>query len=168
MNIFYLDTDPVLAAQAQCDKHVVKMVLESAQIMCSVIRKFTEEFGRNVEQPPYRLTHKNHPCVVWAGLSPANFDWLYRHAMSLALEYTFRYDKKHKSQEVIEWCGANRVTHLLADFSPPALAMPDEYKQKDPVQSYRDYYWFDKRKSIQMVWTKRDPPDWWMERVINA
>jgi hypothetical protein len=160
MNIFFLDNDPVLAAQAQCDKHIVKMILESAQIMCTVIRKTTEEFS-NLEQPPYRATHKNHPCVKWAALSPDNFDWLYRHSIALCDEYTYRYDKIHKSRAVIEWCGKNRITQLLAGFTMPALAMPDEYKTDDPVESYRNYYCNYKRHTIDMRWTKRNPPEWW-------
>ena len=75
MNIFFVHKDPVIAAQSLCDKHVVKMVLETAQILCTAIHNSSN----GDIKPPYRPTHKNHPCVKWAGLSGANFDWLYRH-----------------------------------------------------------------------------------------
>ena len=155
MNIFFTDEDPIKAAQSLCDKHVVKMVLESAQILCSVINVINNE-----QIAPYRTTHKNHPCVKWAMLSPQNFDWLHRHAMALCKEYTFRYDKRHKSQNVIEWCGNNRVTKLLSDFTSPAQAMPDEYKHSNPVIAYRQYYIQDKMKNIDCRWTKRKQPKW--------
>ena len=157
MNIFFLDEDPILAAQAQCDKHVVKMILESAQIMCTAIGKTKPNI-----QLPYRMTHKNHPCVLWAESSPQNFDWLYRHACALAEEYTHRYGKVHKSTAVIAWCSENRPIRLVDGcFNKPALAMPDEYKDDDPVVAYRRYYTECKRNTIQMKWTKRQPPEWW-------
>lgn len=160
MNIFYLDDDPQKAAQMMCDKHVVKMCLESAQILCSVIGKITEEF--DVEKPPYRITHRNHPCVVWTGQSPQNFDWLYQHSIALCEEYTFRYEKRHASQDVIEWCGKNKVTNLLSSFTCPPQAMPDEYRKENVVTAYRDYYFYDKRKNIKCEWKKGRPaPDWW-------
>ena len=155
MNIFYTDEDTIKAAQSLCDKHEVKMVLESAQILCSVINVINNE-----QIAPYRTTHKNHPCVKWAMLSSQNFDWLHRHAMALCKEYTFRYDKRHKSQNVIEWCGNNRVTKLLSDFTSPAQAMPDEYKHSNPVIAYRQYYIQDKMKNIDCRWTKRKQPKW--------
>lgn len=167
MNIFFLDEDPVKAAQAQCDKHVVKMVLESAQIMCSVIGKIVCDF-ENVEQPPYRITHKNHPCVLWAEKSPPNFDWLYLHARALAAEYTYRYGKVHKSETAIDWCGNNRVTKLLSDFTKPALAMPDAYKDDNPVVAYRRYYNEHKRYVMNMKWTRREPPEWWTNYDVNS
>ena len=89
MNIFLLSLCPIEAVQ-QCDKHVVKMPIESAQMMC------TAGHGS------YKPTHQNHPCTRWATLSEANFEWLTAHALALCDEYTYRYGRRHKSQDVIE------------------------------------------------------------------
>lgn len=61
MNIFYLDKDPKLCAQYHCDKHVVKMILESAQLLCTAVN---EAAGKEVA--PYKSTHVNHPCSIWS------------------------------------------------------------------------------------------------------
>ena len=65
MNIFVLDNDPFKAAEYQCDKHVVKMVLETAQLLCSAH-----------ETAPYKRTHYNHPCAIWTRSSLSNYMWL--------------------------------------------------------------------------------------------
>jgi hypothetical protein len=84
MNIFYLDTNIQLCSEYHCDKHVVKMILEYAQILCTVLH----ESG---ESAPYRPTHKNHPCVLWAGESIENWKWLRDLANALNTEYKFRF-----------------------------------------------------------------------------
>lgn len=151
MNIFLLDKDPEIAAQMQCDKHVVKMVLESAQLLCSPF---------NQGDAPYRRTHYNHPCSKWCRESSENYKWLLKHANGLASEYTHRYGKVHKSQAVIEWCNENYRFVNLPEISmtPFALAMPTQYKCIDPVRAYRNYY--SGEKSGFAKWTKREIPNW--------
>lgn len=154
MNIFAVDASPTRAAAALGDKHVVKMVLETAQLLCSV---FPESYPL---EPPYKRTHVNHPCAVWARETFLNFSWLKEHGFALAQEYRFRYGKTHKSEAVIRWCN-NHVAfaHLsLNPRTPFALAMPDEYKSDDPIESYRRYYNEEKRHLHQ--WTRREPPEW--------
>ena len=153
MNIFVLDRDPVLAAQMQCDKHVVKMVLETAQLLCSA---FPDGAA------PYKRTHYNHPCGVWTRASRANFMWLVNHGYGLAVEYCDRYGKEHKSLDVIRWCHANMMLADLPDvpFQPFALAMPDQYKCADPVEAYRAYY--RGAKAEIATWKPiRGQPAWW-------
>lgn len=132
MNIFVLNEDPVLAAKDQCNKHVIKLVLETAQLLCTAVI----ETGGTA---PYRATHKNHPCAIWARETKANFNWLRRHGLALAAEYTYRYGKTHKSESVIEELSDDTIPDgLLTSF---ALAMPDECKVAgDAVASYRNYY----------------------------
>lgn len=96
MNIFILDRSPKLAAQMQCDKHVPKMLLESAQMLCLAAHESLI--------PPYKATHINHPCVKWILSTRGNYEWLLEHALEQCNEYTFRFNKRHKSQDVIEWC----------------------------------------------------------------
>lgn len=148
MNIFVLDENPVLAAQYHCDKHVVKMVLETAQILSTI-----SKLGG------YRPTHQKHPCVIWAKTSQANYDWLVELGLALAAEYTFRYDKIHKSQAVIEACS------VFADLPDIGLTvfkqcMPTYcIRYKDPVAGYRTYYMKEKRHFC--TWKRRGKPDWW-------
>lgn len=161
MNIFVLDEDPIKAAQYQCDKHVVKMALESAQLLCSPFEKSVA---------PYKRTHYNHPCAKWARASRENYIWLFRHAMGLAEEYSFRYSKRHKSQDVIEWCGAH--ADVLLNLPPLQMterpqALPEKYKNPDVVTAYRNYYLGDKAAFAR--WTRREQPDWWLthEKLIQ-
>jgi len=147
MNIFILDTNPVIAAQMQCDKHVVKMCLETTQLLSTVAGG------------PYKPTHVNHPCTKWAGECLANFDWLMWHGMALCQEYTYRYDKIHKCEAVLKNI---RPPALIADIrggTPFAQCMPDVYKNDDPVVAYRNYY-MSKMSTIDMRWTKRPMPSW--------
>jgi len=152
MNIFVLDINPILAAQYQCDKHVVKMCLETAQILCTV---------REKDNPPYKPTHRNHPCTIWARSSIANYNWLKQHLRALLDEYTFRYHKLHACEKIYNWLKVTPTPDLpqlpLTSF---ALAMPDQYKTNCPVQSYRNYYIG--AKSNIAAWRKsRSKPDWY-------
>lgn len=147
MNIFILDNSPEFAAKYQCDKHVVKMVLETAQLLCSAH-----------ETAPYKRTHYNHPCAIWTRSSMSNYDWLVRHGLALAREYAFRYNKIHKSTEVIEWAWQNKPNILDLGLLPFAQAMPDQYKDPDAVVAYRNYYM--KEKARLATWKFCDTPHW--------
>ncbi len=151
MNIFVLHRNPEIAAQMMCDKHVVKMILETAQMMCTVI-------AAHGHQPPYRATHAKHPCTIWAGESRANWNWLVDHGMALCDEYTKRYGKVHKSQRVIEWCAMTHIDLPEAPLTPFAQAMPPQYRNDCPVTAYRDYYHGEKAGFA--TW-KTQAPDWW-------
>jgi hypothetical protein len=92
---------------------------------------------------------------------------LSRHAAALCVEYTYRYNKTHKSSLPINWCDAHWPNLPLIGLTKPAQAMPDEYKDEDPVKAYRRYYTEYKRNTIQMKWTKRNPPEWWNNEDSN-
>lgn len=151
MNIFILDRNPKLATQYHVDKHVVKMCLETAQILSTT---------QNLcgVKSLYKPTHKNHPCCKWARESLENYIWLCEFAYELCLEYTYRYNKIHKSQRVIEYCMNNIPTLPSIEQTPFALAMPDECKCECPVKSYRKYYNIYKKHLY--TWTKREIPYW--------
>lgn len=155
MNIFILDRDPTLAAKQQCDKHVVKMILESAQ-MLSTVHHFTNS---SIKDRLYKPTHKNHPCTKWVGESTSNYQWLYRHFIALCQEYTRRYGKTHLTEQKM----GNLLSTIpdlptgeLTDFK---LAMPDEYKSDCPVESYRQYY-ISKQHNFNMTWKNLKVPEW--------
>jgi hypothetical protein len=155
MNIFFLDYDVKKCAEYHLDKHVVKMILESAQLLCSA-------HWVNGGEAPYKLAHKNHPCSIWVRTSLSNYLYLCELGLELCNEYTYRYEKKHKSQEVIEWCLVNRPNIPDIGFTTPARAMPDEYKVEDVVESYRNYYMGE--KSGFAVWKKREIPFWFVPK----
>jgi hypothetical protein len=164
MNIFFLDQDPYKAAEYLCDKHVVKMVLESAQIMSTI---WNEENPDHDLDFTYRSTHKNHPCVKWARKCFENYQWLSRHAIGLLVEYTHRYGKHHKSGEVItKCCWAPDSVPINGEMTSPSQAMPDEYRDSDPVVAYRKYYIEDKMKNIDCRWTRREVPYWVEDTII--
>ena len=156
MNIFFLDENPILSAQYHVDKHVVKMILETAQLLCSV-HHVTDQ---DTDQVPYKLSHKNHPCAVWARQSLSNYLYLCELGLELCKEYTYRYGKRHKSQDVIEWCLVNKPNIPDIGFTEPAKAMPDEYKVDDVVKSYRNYY--RGGKSGFATWKNREVPKWFL------
>ena len=139
MNIFYLHKDPVKAAQYQYNKHVVKMILESAQMLCTAHHCYGDaEQKANV---PYKQAHLNHPSTVWARQSRQTYMWLYYHMISLGNEYEKRYNKQHLT---ITKCGdflATPPKHIQGnEWVQPPQAMPDEYKHKDSIIAYWQYY----------------------------
>jgi hypothetical protein len=154
MNIFLLDYDVKKCAQSHVDKHVVKMILETAQLLCGV-----HWVTDSQSTAPYKLSHKNHPCAIWTRESLSNYLYLCELGLELSYEYTYRYGKRHKSQDVIEWCIVNKPNIEDKGFTEPAKAMPDEYKVADAVQSYRNYYMG--AKSDFAVWKNREMPEWY-------
>ena len=137
MNIFYLDKDPVKAAQLQYNKHVVKMILESAQMLCTAHHCIMVDDA----DVPYKSAHKNHPSTIWARQSAQNYAWLYHHMMALGDEYTKRYGKKHLSITKCEDKLAILPGGILhTGFEQPPQCMPDEYKDECSIQAYWNYY----------------------------
>ena len=131
MNIFYLDKNPIKAAQIQYNKHVVKMILESAQMLCTAHHHWADEIGYKSDYIPYKKTHYNHPSIGIHGN-----------------EYTKRYSKTHltitKCKEPLDLCPFGMPD---GDFTEPPQAMPDEYKvEGDSLSAYWNYYEGEKYK----------------------
>jgi len=139
MNIFFLDLDPEKAAVLQCDKHIVKMPLETAQMLCTVYHRYGE-------QAPYKSTHANHPSTQWAGSSIENYRWLWKHGVALCNEYTHRYGKVHACLNILTIVQCPPVKLVARGFTRMPQAMPDQYKGEDVVQAYREYYKGEKAK----------------------
>jgi hypothetical protein len=161
MNIFFLDENPTLSAQYHVDKHVVKMILETAQLLCSV-HHVTDQ---DTHQVPYKLSHKNHPCAVWARESLSNYLYLCELGLELGKEYTYRYGKRHKSIDVINWCIINKPNIPDIGFTTPAMAMPDEFKTDSVVESYRNYYMG--AKISLASWKNREKPFWFGKKELD-
>jgi hypothetical protein len=167
MNIFFLDFDTKKCAEYHCDKHVVKMVLETAQLLCGVhhtIEQVPNKYRTSTEQVPYKLSHKNHPCAIWTRESLSNYLYLCDLGLELCKEYTYRYGKRHKSQDVIEWCLINKPQIKDIGFTTPPKAMPDEYKVIDVIESYRNYYVGAKKDFAK--WKNRDIPEWFLNTEV--
>jgi hypothetical protein len=160
MNIFVLDTNVVKCAQYHCDKHVVKMVLETTQLLNNALIKNDASYN-----PVYRQTHKNHPASIWASESRANFDWLVNLGLALSDEYTFRYGKVHKCTSLIQEFqkGNSRLYISNINMTPFKLCMPEQYHTNDAVNSYRLYYLGSKADIAK--WSKREQPYWWKENL---
>lgn len=152
MNIFVLDLDIQRCARYHCDQHVVKMILESVQILCTAMNK-------SGSRTPYKSTHINHPCVHWVERSTTNFEWLKTLALCLNDEFRYRFGRQddHKSIAVLNALPAPVGT--VAGLTEFAQAMPIQYKvQGDAVQAYRNFYRYE--KSTFARWTRRRRPRW--------
>lgn len=137
MNIFYIHTQPEVCAHAMSNKHVVKMILESAQLLSTAHHELQSHIAKHL----YKPTHKNHPSAKWVRQSSQHYNWLYAHFVYLNAEYFERYQRVHKTWQLHTYL--SQVPSNLKDngFAPPPPAMPDEYKVLDnPLLSYRKYY----------------------------
>ena len=159
MNIFYFYKSPTLSAQAQPDKMLVKMPLETAQMLCTAHRELDgNEYAD--EQGLYQRAYWNHPCTIWARESSANYWWLYSHFIALGSEYTYRYGKIHKSIREL-WKPLFKIPDNITKgkLTPLAQAMPEEYKDENPITAYRNYCINEKHYA---KWERgRDKPSWW-------
>ena len=186
MNIFVLDKDPKKAAEYHCNKHVVKMILEAAQMLCaahwySLLKSHSKSLSdfkgtRAAKEwavqnslpekiPPYTFTHTRHPCTVWTSHNLANYKWhlsLMRHLLN---EYTDRYQKNHKCEIVWQWLQENipESIEMSEQMTEHPQAMPEECKVPgDAIQAYRNYYTTHKRRFAS--WEPRSKtPDWFKE-----
>lgn len=178
MNIFFLDKDPVLCAQYHVDKHVVKMIVEYAQILSTVKRKIDgrkvvakSEANRSVtrwvldgsdEEIFYKSTHQNHPSTIWAGQSKANYLWLQSLLVAVSEEFEYRRQKEHqtKTSGLIEVLATPPygLMNCTKPFTDPTPAMEDIYLSRNSMESYRKYY---REKKIHLhQWSGRSKPEW--------
>jgi len=151
VNIFVLDSNIKKCAEYHCDKHVIKMILESAQLLSTVLRINNINYG-------YEITHPNHSCTLWAGKSLSNWKWLRELGKALNTEYRFRFNKEknHKSFDLIQGMPIPKI--LDCGLTPFVKVMPKIYQQKNPIYAYRKYY-IEEKKHI-LNWTKRSIPFW--------
>lgn len=183
MNIFYLDHDVTKCAEMHNDKHVVKMILEYAQLLSTAHRildgtqlTVLSASGRKKkvwQLPDYRdsvlysATHANHPSAVWVRQSKQNYLWLANMLIALCEEYTHRYGKTHKvERDGLCYVLLKNVPHNIgnSDFTQPTPAMPDDVKiPGDSIKSYRNYYI--NNKTHLANWKKRTTPEWYIANV---
>ena len=165
MNIFYLSDCPQEAAESHNDKHCVKMILESAQMLSTAHR----ELDGDVPDILYKSTHKNHPSTIWARSSKQHYDWLYRLFRQLSAEYTLRYSKSgnwgrdlkvhktwNKLGKILKTAPKNIKDNGWVD---PPQCMPDHCKKPDTIDAYRNYYLTE--KASFSTWKYSQQPTWW-------
>ena len=152
MNIFVLDSDIDRCAQYHCDQHVVKMILESVQMLCTALNK--KGFST-----PYKSTHIKHPCVLWVEQSYGNFAWLKNLALALNAEYRFRFEKASDHNSIFVLNEISNCEYQNEGLTEFAQAMPNRYKiPGDAVKAYRQFYLGEKMDFAR--WTKRSVPQW--------
>lgn len=152
MNIFVLSENIPEAVRWHVDKHVVKMPLESAQMLCTALYLHGRE-------APYKPVHKKHPCTLWAAATRSNFLWLCEFGLALCNEFNYRYEKTHKAQDVLRKC-VKWSRHIpKGELTKFAQAMPDEYKCDSSILAYRNYY--RKVKMHLAEWRNREAPFWY-------
>jgi hypothetical protein len=152
MNIFVLDRNVKKCAQYHCDQHVSKMILESAQIMCTALNKMGFK-------TPYKSTHGKHPCVLWVEESYSNFVWLAQLAIELNTEFKYRYEKDNDHASVFVIREIEHFTFSDNGLTEFVQAVPEKYKYRgNAVRAYRSFYRHEKAKFAE--WTKRPIPRW--------
>jgi hypothetical protein len=175
MNIFYLNKNPKECAEMHLDKHVVKMIIEYAQLMSTAHRVLDgEEYydltanGRRIkrwrlnderEMSLMKASHVNHPSAIWSRASNLNYTWLYDMWKNLLSEYTYRYGRIHACARLENQLAALPQKIKVGFFTDPTPAMPDECKiPNDSLASYHKYYI--EKKVHFAKWTKREVPEW--------
>lgn len=179
MNIFYLNENPQLCAQQHLDKHVVKMILEYAQLLSTAHRLLDgkqyiakTEAGRNIkrwkldnpmlESLLFKASHINHPSAIWARKNMQNYMWLAELLEETCREYTHRYGKVHSVERtgLMQTLKNNFPNNIaIGPFTEPTPAMPEECKVAgDSITSYKKYYI--EKKAHFARWTNREIPTW--------
>jgi hypothetical protein len=158
MNIFLLDWDIQQCAEWHCDKHIVKMPLETTQMLSTVHWRYTND-------GPYLPVHAKHPCTLWAGETRDNYFWLWKLGIALCEEYTYRYSRVHACENVLYGIKYPPIPLQTRGFSKFPQAMPDEYKNEDPIMAYRQYYINDKARICR--WKNRPIPPFMMGAMFS-
>lgn len=187
MNIFYIEENPADIAKSLIDRHVVKMVLESAQMLSTAHRLLdgVKTVGNKPNKPKfilpgeeydlanhsilcpvcYQVAHPSHPSTVWTMKCKENYDWHFQLFVEMAKEYTRRYGKRHSCERLIPFLKNAPKNIKSGVFTPPTPAMPDKYISKDVLQSYRDYYAHEKWRFAK--WKGRTIPQWFIFRFME-
>ena len=178
MNIFVLDNDAATSARMMCDKHVVKMILESCQLLSTahhvldgdvlLVDTGKRKYKTSVctKKNICKATMINHPCTIWARESRDNYLWLWRHAYALCKEYTRRYNKVHAMESMLMFELYDPPTSIpRGKLTPFAQAMPDQYKHSDATVAYKQYYLAEKIKFAK--WNYSETPEWFLKKDPN-
>ena len=182
MNVFYLNSSPVQCAQQHCDKHVVKMVVEYAQLLSTAHRILdgslvlgNTKSGRSVKRfvlpdrrddALYLASHINHPDSIWVRESSGNYEYLYKLFVALCDEYTHRYGKVHATDTKLRKLLALHPENIACgEMTEVPQAMPDHCKRSDAIAAYKNYYITEKKHFAK--WKNRSTPKWFADAMEN-
>lgn len=173
MNIFYLDTHPINCARMHCDKHVVKMILEYAQLMCTAHHLL--DGGNVVSRDLYKITHQNHPSAIWARQSYENYSYLYLLFNELCSMYTKATGKTHATYALLGRILYNHPKNIdmKKAFMFPPSCMKDEFKihqqptsSAQTIENYKNYYLVDKVRFAKFGKYNNPTPKWWKDADV--
>lgn len=165
MNIFVLDRNPQVAAEYLCNEHVIKMLTESVQMIATTSILLGGESPPKKNGDPYKISHQWHPCTKWVMDSRDNWEWLVAHALGIAGEFRKRYGKEHAGERSLMYAISHCTAPAERGMTPFALCMPPEYKHRDAVVAYRQFYLGEKSRFA--AWEPRaTTPEWFRENRI--
>lgn len=166
MNIFVTNKNPHRAAMNLCDQHLNKMLLETAQLLCTAGRI---RDGREHEVFAYKSTHLNHPCTLWA-TGNLEYQWLLAHGVAMDIEYTYRTGKLHRSalviRDIYEVFGFNGHDAAERENIELIFCGPANIEGNDVPARYRQLLrnkyteWASRARPLVARYTKRRPPAW--------
>lgn len=175
MNIFVLSSDAVESARMMCDKHVVKMIVETCQLLSTahhvvdgtpvqIVGKRTYNTYQCDKSDICKATMINHPCSIWTRENSANYKWLWHHGAALCGEYNHRYNKVHSMKSMLtgplfDVPSKIKKSRHITDF---VQAMPDAYKHANAIVAYRKYYINDKIRFAK--WKCGNVPKWFANK----
>ena len=170
MNLFVLHPDPFLCAQMHGDKHVVKMPLETAQVLCTAQRLHSTVPDTELDRlGVYALSYAHHPITKWIGESAGNYAWVFALFTELCKEFRYRRQKTHKCELLVEPLRniPSRIARTGYLRTARPLCMPDTFKTSDAVLSYRMYYLFKTcQGKVDYKWGRSSPE--WLRTLYNA
>lgn len=141
------------------------MILEYCQLLSTA----HHVLDKSTEPLLYKKTHQNHPSAKWARASRTNYIWLAQLLKAVCREYTYRYNKTHKSERIglVCWLASNVPTNIPdVPWTEPTPAMPDQYKVPgDSISSYRNYYNGDKARIA--TYKQRERPEWFISETAR-
>lgn len=165
MNLFYLDKDPAKAAQALCDRHIVKMPTEAIQMLVSALNRHEIDHAVTTKAgKPHRGGYANHPMTRWVGDSSRNFVWCVEWTEAMLREHAKRYPDSETHAgvaQLLQVCEASKGFSRVMDSvwtPPPRCFSGFESRHSDPVMAHREYYATCKR--LIATWTSSNAPDW--------
>lgn len=164
MNIFCTDSSPIRSAMYLDDVRINKMIVESAQMLSTVIRRYG--VGNGIH---YKSAYQNHPCTLWAGETRGNFLWLCDHALAMCAIYTKTRGREHASERVIQFC--YKLAHKVKAGDVTEFADCTEFKDRKDIPIIERYRLFmnlkwNERDKKNPTWRNRKVPDWYTKKEL--
>jgi len=180
-NVLYLSDDPIEAAHSHVDIHIGRQLESVCRILSSVWldgETVSLEYAPHEDAAPFGYARHllaellgnrilpvcshgiKYPMVSWARLYGGNYDWLWRHGMALADEFTFRFERIHCMVPIIRALEVvpEELLESMATWCDAPAVLPSEISGEETVDRYQMYY--KKERPGGLVYTRRQPPQW--------